>query len=411
MSIKVNELLSSIGRRIRKVATGSELLFLYELDKYSKAILGQAIDLTGIQIMKNIQGSEQFSFVVNNGLDVGFTPDRESLADYSKSVRFFFTKTVEGVVFESVRDDEVIYNFDSNPSANLVLHGENRAASYISLVAYLIVKAVKEGKQVPKLIINHEKYTQTEGEYSHLMILKDYGNKLLKDLVDIKYSSPWGLQPEWEAFVIYNRQKGFMNRPYTTTEKYKLLKKHFNVGDVVLYYQRAKASIGKTITKLTACYPAVIQYFDDKVIKITYYPTVATRLTKHVELAQLEEEFEDRDEESIYTQEDYNKFIVCNETISLTEMGVDVLTFVEQSFIIRPIDDDFTYQCFKTPEGTEMVKLSTLDTIYAVFEDRGVNYNKESFLTKYFAPRNRVPVYDTYMQRLQEYERGRQVLE
>ena len=39
-------------------------------------------------------------------------------------------------------------------------------------------------------------------------------------------------------------------------------------------------------------------------------------------------------------------------------------------------------------------QLDIYDTIYAVFEDRGVVYNKDKFVNTYFTSRKKVPVYD-----------------
>lgn len=397
-AISINDLLPR-GVRIRKIQTGSELLLAYELDKYAKKMLGATLSLSDVSIAKELLSGEHFSFVVLNGLDVGIPTSRDNLVDYSKNKKYFFTDTVEGVVFSKVTPEEVVFDFEYDINANHKVHGENRSAAYVSLMAYLIVKAKAEGVQIPKLIIDHENYNQQELEYVDLFILKMYGNKVLKGLVEIRYSKAWGYQPEWEAFVIYHRQRGLMNGEYTAVEKFKHLRKNFEVGDVVLLYQRTKGARGKTINQLKACYPAVIRYFDQNTIKLSYYPIVQTLLTRHMELEEVEHHFEDEGRESIYTQEDYDRFIVCNETFNLTEIGVDTCTWTETTFFIKPVDFDGSYQYFRTEEGIDKVFLSTLDTLYAVFEDRGVDYNREKFLNTYFRPKNRIPVYDQYMAR------------
>lgn len=391
--LSINDLLP-LDRKVKKIATGSELLLAYELDKYAKLMLGSRLSLSDVQIVKRVQGSEQFSFIVTNGLDIGFVPDHENLTNYASRQNLFFTKTVEGVEFKSKTEDAWTYNFSHNTYANREVYGASRSAAYVSLIAYMMVKARIEGVKCPKLIIDHESHAQLELEYVDLLILKNYGNKILSDLVEIKFSKNVKQQPDWEAFVMVNRQRGFMDKEYSTTEKFRYLKKNFQVGDVVLYYQRAKGAKGKTINKLTACYPAVIRAFDKNGIKISYYPLVETKVTRHIILSRLEDEYEGKVE---YTDEDFNRYTVCNATISLTDIGVDMLTFTELSFILKPIDFDGSYQYFKTKNGYDNVWLSTLDTIYAVFEDRGVEYDKDRYLTLYFRPKNRIPVYDQYL--------------
>jgi hypothetical protein len=391
--IGLNELLP-ITEKVRKIQTGSELLLAYELSKYTQTMLGADFSLADINISKELLTGEHFSFVVTNGLDVGFVPARESLVDYSASARYFFNGTVDGVSFKKVTPEEVVYSFEHNVKANNVLHGENRSAAYISLVAYLMVISYRDGVPMPKLVIDHENYNQQELEYVDLFILLTYGNCLLKDCVEILYSTAWGFQPDWEAFVMQNRQRGLMNDEYTMTEKHRHLKKNFEVGDVVLRYTRSKGAKGKTINKLTSCFPAVIRYFDQTCVRLQYFPLVRTRLTHHMELEEVSRSFEDEKKDSIYNDDDYERFLMPNSQESLVELGVGTCTFTETIFFIKPVDFDGSTQCLRTAEGSDMLWLSTLDTIYAVFEDRGVDYNKEKFLQTHFYSKGRTPVYD-----------------
>jgi hypothetical protein len=382
---------------LKEITTGSELLLAYELGKYAKEMLGKELSLSGVNISKDLLSGEHFSFVVNNGLDVGFEPDRTELADYSRNAQYFFTKKADGVDLRKETKNEVVYSFEHNTEANHTRN--NRSAAYVSLVAYLMVNSKHDGAQMPKLIIDHETYTHQNLEYVDLFILKNHGNEILKDLVEIKYSQLNEVQPDWEAFVMYHRQKGLMDREYSITEKFNHVKENFEVKDVVLYYERVKPTSSGTIKKLTACYPAVIREINENSIKLSYYPIIQTRLTRHMELAEIDQNFEDEERESIYTKDDYERFDIRNETIQLAEIGVDTCTWIEQSFFIKPIDFDGSEQTFKTKDGVVTVWLSTLDAIYAVFEDRGINdYNKEKFLRTYFQPSNRQPVYDQYVQ-------------
>lgn len=393
--ISINELLPT--GRVRKIQSGSELLFAYELDKYAKIMLGKEVSLQDVTIAKELLSGEHFSFVVMNNLDVGFVPSRDTLADYSKNSRYFFTETVEGVNFSSVTEDEVVYSFEHDTSANRKLHGDNRSAAYVSLMAYLIVKSQVEGVPVPKLVIDHEQYNQQELEYVDLFVLQDYGNKMIKDMVDVRYSTAWGFQPEWEAFVIFNRQLGRMNQEYTMGDKFKYMKKHFEPGDVVLLYTRTKGAQGKTINKLKECHPAVITSFNNNTVHLTYFPIVQTTTTRVMELEAVANSYEEEGEESIYSSDDYDAFVVAEETFNFTEIGVDMCTWIETTFFIKPVETDGTYQYFSTDEGMDHVWLPTLDTIYAVFEDRKVKYNKEKFLQTYFYSQKRTPIYDQYV--------------
>lgn len=397
-TISINYLMPN-GLELKKIETGSELLLAYELDKYAKVMLGKRLSLSGIEIAAELQSREHFSFVVTEGLDVGFIPSLKTLADLTKYPRLFFNGSVEGVEFRSRSDSEYVYAFDDK-SSNQVLHGENRSAAYVSLVAYLLVKSKRDGTPIPKLIIDHENYNHQEQEYDDLFVLILYGNQILKDIVELKYqyekNDKHRIQPEWEAFVAFHRQRGFMNREYTTTEKFEYLKENFEVHDVVLLYQLKKGPMSKTIYKVDSCYPAVIRYFDEHTIRLQYFPVVRTRLTHRMILDEVARSFEEN-QNSIYTFDDYNNFKDQVVTYSLTECGIEKYSFTELALIINVFDYDGSYQYFQTDNGIEKIWLQTPDTIFAVFEDRQVKeYNKEKFLQNYFYSRNKKPIYDRY---------------
>lgn len=403
-TISINDLLPA-GERIRKIQTGSELFLAYELNKYAKLMLGKEVSLADVSIAKELLTGEHFSFVVLNGLDVGFVPERDTLADITKKDKYFFKGTIDGVAFTETTPDKVVYSFTFDPNANRILHGDNRSAGYVSLLAYIMVKAKAEGaEKIPTLVIDHERYNPEELEYVDLFVLKNHGNTVIKNIIDVRYGSGWGLQPDWEAFVIYHRQLGVMNQEYSITEKFKYLRKNFEVGDVVLLYTRTKAAIGKSINKLKSCYPAVITYFDGTNIELTHYPIVETRLTRRVKLNDIIEDLEEENRESIYTTEDFERFSSYTESYNLTEIGIDTRTWVEQTFILKPHDFDGSVQHFKVNGRSTTLFLSTLETIYAVFEDRGVEYNKEKFLQTYFHSKNRTPIYDQFVVQEEETE-------
>lgn len=391
--IKVSELLPE-GKKLKKVVTGSELLFLYELDKYAKIILNKQLSLEGVTIVKQLRKEKIFSFVVLKGLDVGFEVNHKELASYADINRTFFTDTVEGIVFKEDTDEVVHYDFSEAYVENKKMNGDNRESAYISLVAYIIVRSINEGKPLPKIIIGTENYNFVNLEYHHLAILHDHGNKVLEGLVEWRGTND-KIQIGWEAFVMLQRQKGLMCRPYSPSEKAKLLKKNYNVGDVVLYYTRRKCTKGNTIVKLESCYPAVIDAINDNSVSITYYATIETELTRHMRL--LEEEAElDNAEDSLLMSEDFNRFLSHKEVLDLTSTGIDGYTYDESVFLLEPLDFDGCYQWLKCSKSQDYIWLSTLDAIYAVFEDRNVEYNREAYLDKFFTPYNRIPVYEQY---------------
>lgn len=423
---------------VKKIHSGSELLLAYELDKYLKKLAGKELSMKGISVAKELLSSMHYSFVVANGLNIGQQQEIQDLASYSKQLKYFFTGTVESVVFQEETADIISYNYNKDVIANSVLHGENRSASYVSLVAYLMVLAYINNEPYKKLFIDHSKYNERDREYVDLVILQLHGNKILKDLVEIDYNKNSKYEPTWEAMVVFNRQLGRMAREYSISEKYKYLSKNFEVGDVVLLYRTKGDASGKEISKLASCYPAVINSFDNQQIMLNYYPNVVTQLTNTMELNKIVQGL-DEEEKDIFTPEDYSMFTESKEFYHLVSFGIDKCTYLEETFILKPLDvfadtdgsiqhlksaglegqsfapnqlrlepsesDSSMYDAIRDAKSgmkTERCWMSTTDTIYAVFEDRGVQYNKEKFLETYFYSKGIVPVYDEYLNALEE---------
>lgn len=393
-SIKLKDILPQ-GKRLKRVVNGSELLFIYELDKYTKQFLGKKLCLEGVTILKSLQKEKLFNFVVHQGLDVGFEVDRSILKSYGSIAKSLFTDTVEGIVLKEDSVDVVHYDFNTAPRENRKLNGDNRESAYISLVAYIIVKAYEEGRTIPKIVIGTDNYVIVNLEYHHLYILSQYGNRVLEGVVDYKGSND-KIQVDWESYVMLQRQKGLMCRPYTPSDKMKYIKKRdFKVGDVVLLYNRTKCTKGNTIAKLESCYPAIIDSIGASEIQLRYYATVETSLTRYMKLMEAEEELDSK-ENSLLVGDDFDRFVPCKDVYDLTSIGIEGYTYDETTFILSPLDQDGSHQWLSNSKGQDYVWLSTLDTIYAVFEDRGVEYNREDFLDKYFRSKGRVPTYETY---------------
>lgn len=387
--VKLSDL---IGTNIKKVCSGSELMFLYELNKYSKELLDKEVDFGDIQIIKELHCNEYYSYVYSKGLDFNYIPLDEEIVDITEVSRKFFTSDLTGIVFEKKTAKEWIYDYNTDRTANLVLNKYNRSGGYVSLYAYMVVLFYQKGKAVPKLILQNTSPKQEELEYVDILILKNFGNCLLKNKVDIVYSKEVVIQPEWEAYITYNRQLGYMNHEIKLNDKIKYISKNFQVGDVVLYYRTEKAIKSKSIRKLLHCYPAVIRNITKTTIYLDYYPDITTKLTHRRELEQAEEICGGMFK---YTSDDYNRFSVCSLSLEILNTGFDLLVYLEDEFLLTPQNGVDTFeQYIVNSKGVESIYiLDTLNTIYAVFEDRGIEYNKERFLNRFF--KKQKPVYDT----------------
>ncbi|CAM3465151.1 MULTISPECIES: hypothetical protein [Paenibacillus] len=430
--IRLNELLP-LDKKVTTIYTGSELLLAYELDKYAQTLLKKKLVLSDVTISEELLIGEHFSFVVTNGLDVGFKPIG-TLKPYSD--RNFFTKSVEGVYFKKDTDDEVVFELQSDIMANQVLNASSKkSAGYISLIAYIMVRSAKVNKPIPKLIIDHGAVYPDGFEYVDLYILMRFGNSLLDGLVEIRYleeSSTDKIQLDkfyneaadgpseikehqfdWIAFVMQFRQRGWMNRFYNKAGKFQYLTSEFEKGDVVLLYERIGATESNP-GKLSECYPAVIEGFDEDSISLTYYPRVKTRLTEEIEIEAINsipEELRVAQKIPTYVREKGNRTLISHrddkimrydqETyffgktvkFNLNDFGVERYTYNENNFLQQLFETDGSYQFIPTNEGDKLAFFSTIDTVYHVFEDYNVEYNKDRFLEKYYYSKNRKPGY------------------
>ena len=387
-SIKLSELM---GKHIKKVFSGSELLYIYELNKYTKELLGADLDVEDIQMVKELRKGDYFSYVYSKGMNFNYIPIESELSDITEVSRRFFNSDLSGVVFETQTDDTWLYNYKTNTKANLVLNQYNRSAGYVSLYAYMVVNAYKMGKKVPLLVLENSSPKQEEFEYVDILILKNFGNCFLKDKVEVIFSKEVVIQPEWEAYIMYHRQLGLMLSEVKATDKFKYMTKNFEYGDVVLYYETDKAIKSKSIRRLMNCYPAVIKSVTKTGVSLEYYPDISTELTKKRELQKAEEicggEYK-------YSHEDYNRFPRCSINLDYFNFGVDTLFYTEDRYLLTPQNGTDSFKQYITnKDGIEGVyDMDTLNTIYAVFEDRHIRYNKEGFLNKYF--KKEKPLYD-----------------
>ena len=260
----------------------------------------------------------------------------------------------------------------------------------------MYILSYKNKKKVPKLVLKNTTPKQEEFEYVDIIILKNFGNKFLEGKVDIEYSRDVVTQPEWEAYVLYHRQLGFMNKEYNYNEKYKYISKKYQPGDVVLYYKTDKAIKSKSIRRLVNCYPALISDITKDNIKLVYYPDITTALTRRRQLEKAEEACGG---EYKYSKEDFEKFPACSITVDYFNLGVDLLLYMEDEFIFAPLNGTDKFEQYLVDKnGVEGVyELDTLNTIYAVFEDREIGYNKKKFLDTYF--KKTKPVYDEILGR------------
>lgn len=401
-------LLKVLGRTIKQLSSGSELLLYYELCKYARKSRFNVV-LGDIEVDSRFSKSAYFSFVRDSGVSLPKSLYSLDTAEYTEAQ--FFTGSLEKLIFYSQTDEEWVFYAYCGDYENKDLLYPNFSQALISLWAMVLMYNYFHDTHV-RLVIKEVAIQSLNSDYAELFVLKCHGNKLASmESLRVEYSEV-DFQPEWSAFHLYYNQMGYMNRVYSSYEKYELLRKNFVVGDVVLLYTRkAKKKSNKVrnlnfsntnvLGELVSCFPAVIQDIRQDSIRLNYYTFTDSKLTLRRKYEKAKEdslyEISSIACESLFTPDDYNKFPVINQTYSLYNLGVDVYTYNEGEFIFHVLDDDGKFEYLSNGVDEEYVFLNTPDIIYTVFEENHVKYNKERFLSKYF--RRKEPFYESYQNR------------
>jgi len=369
----------ALGKKLTNIETPMELLFLFELDKYTKEFLDERLDISGISVPKYLESTPLFSYVVMNGLKLNY--DMDKLPDYSY-IKFFKGKvrTKNGEGIHLVEEDGcVTYNYSSDVMKNKIMWVDGRPFSYVSLISYLIVKSYIEDKALPLLVIDHMlSYFHIQFEYSPLLILMNYGNKLLNGKIDLKIDKESRVKVEWESFVMHNRHLGYMDKEYTMNEKFNFLSRNYEVGDVVLLYTKKLAGKTDGIGKLVSCYPAIIKGMSNTHVFLHYYPNVKTVESYKKEINEVNNILISNGQEPHYSYDDLY-FSVSKENIPLSDIGIEGYSYLEKYLIIPCHDMDGTCQIV---DGVEDF-YNTVETVWVVFNDWGLDFDKQKFLKRY----------------------------
>lgn len=401
-SYSVNDFLPN--RKMKKVQTGSELLLIYFLRKYTLEMFGKELKLgKGVTIDRSLRKSPYFSFLVDSGIQLDYTVDRNDLASYAYMRLLLFTELFDKVVFLTETDEKVqfVYSHAYSASMEKLPNGTQFSMAYVSLVAYVLVRSKFLNKKPPHIVIGSESYIQKEGDYTDIMVLRDYGNEVLSGMLTVEVDKSWYLQPTWEAFVLHKQQLGYMNAESTTQEKYKYATEDFQVGDVLLRYTRIKGNKSDPMKRLKTCFPCVIRNISDKGVLIEYFPVVKTQLTAHMDMEFVKDTLEENGSvEGLLTPEDYNRWQCTREFLSYDSFGLDKLSFDEDTLLLKfhlPMTQDGTFQYVRDAENPNISKrvfMDTLNTTYAVLQDRKVDYNDRKFVMDYFTLRGLQPMYN-----------------
>lgn len=359
--------------------SGTELLFTYECRKY---LALEGIDLTaeGLDILDALLTGSYFAFVRNEGLVFDEPYMQAESGGFDR--RDYFLDTLDDI---NLGFNEDSINFTTRGDLKNKKYMTNFAYSpkcYLSLMAYVSVYNFIN-KTSLCLIIDNSTETAGAFEYSELCILQEYGNKLVSGDFLQMYVNDGYAQIPWEGFWMYNQQIGLMLKDYTTVEKFDELSANYIVGDVVLLYTKEKQVKSHKVTKLLSCVPCVIKSITESHIELNKYTDITTTTTMAEKIRELDSD--------LYSAVDVNEFYVARVKFDYSSIGVRGCTSLEEFFITDVVEGDYTIQYIEDVEngGITSVQLDTIDTVYCVFKNRGVKFNEERFIAKYYTQKGK----------------------
>lgn len=377
--MKVSELVRTLsGKEIKTIMTGAECEFIGSLAYYMRLLKGEETELD-IEINPLVRAE-----FINRMQSLGVKIEGRVAGSYNVSN---FCRPMEKVMRYTVEKTATDWSFDvySNIIENShVNHGSG--TGYIPLLAYFLVNKYKDGTSGKLNII-----TKVSGpdDYISLIILKEYGNRLAEGFINIENCAMG--QVAWTAYVQMHKQFGHMTEVSDSIEKRKWLEDNdVKSGDVVLLYEIGKGN-NLSNRELTSCKIAIVNGIYDMNVGLDIIGTTELVLTQIERVSHIEY--------SNKTKEEYEGFYKRSQTISYTSLGIEYLVCDEDNMIMLPTPDDISTQLMILPDDNgewqlKHVVLDTIETIYAVLENRGIKYNKERFLNKYF--KDRVPFYDRF---------------
>lgn len=345
-------------RQIDEVYSVEEVYFLQEMQKEGERRGIQLEIPKSVRILEKIAKSEDYMYL-KTGLCA-----TQNVARYYK---------VEDIKIQIAYTLYVIEEAEEWEK----LRGYSVACGYVKVCVQYIWDKWLEGKKPTELDLTlQKKGLQDPAEFRVVLILQMYGNRFLKGL-RVKYGKIQNdVQPEWEAYVQYRKERGYMEREYARLEKYAYMTSEYAVGDVVLYYRREKRVKSKAITPLLSCYPAVIQAITQKGVTFVYYPNIETKLTRARRVTALERERP----EYVASPEDMLHFAALPLTIEWSGVGVDgYIGEDEEEFLLGVIDGVDTHRQYIIEGGkVENKEFTTRELIHYVFQERGLEYNYAS---------------------------------
>ena len=392
------------GSNVHSIKTGSELYLIYMLDKYCHIFMNKSLDIEGLTVDKHILKSPYMAFLRQRAfmthINLPFLDKKEEFAwlQSHKLNNIFTADDLRSVVPTAQDDNAVEYSFVYDVKENRIMRYGAIRLAYVNLVAMNIVYNFANNKH-RIILINNSQATPKAEEYNDLIVLRDFGNKLLTPNICLfTFAEGDKTQPDYEAWVAYHKQRGYINPKkgsYDSKEKFRAAKAAFPVGTPVLVYRRKKTTKNLNLHEpYNSCTLAVVREISEQGITVDEIPAPETKLTQKKSVEALIAA-----NPTCYSVNDIYTFHVAAKTYTWNSVGIGAVYSGESVLMTEVFEEDGTKQWFTDGVNTVCVEVNTRETVYAVLVDRKIPFNREKYLQKYFVPFNKVPVYDQWAQR------------
>lgn len=390
--------------RVTTIKTGSELYLAYCLNLYSCKELGVPFSIENCTIDKAIMTCTYMAYCLRSAYitNAQLPLSDEEKQTWMKNQRWssFYSSDVSFIKPVSIDANSVVYSRVQGSLNDDIDFMRQRGTGYVHLLAYNIIRNYKEGTH-RMLYIDGSSFIPDRHEYSNLYILSQYGNRLITpDLCSFTFAEDKSVNPEYIAWIDEKQQRNKHNMVYSPKTKYSYTKSkgRYLEGDVVLIYKTRDPMKRKEYAPLVACILGVIQEIKPDGITFLEIAKPETKLTQWHTITNIIESSRARGVKSVYTDQDKRSFSPVIRSYTWEVIGADDLSYNEGIFFTRPFSDDGTSQWLSDGVNEQEVFLNTVETCYAVLTDRGITFNKQRFMQRYF-PNNTLPIYEVWEQR------------
>lgn len=419
IELKETTLAEIVGedRSFNTIQSGAEMLLLYYINKELRQY-GLFIDLEKFEYNPRLCYSTEVSYVASKGYSFLYDRFNTDILSFERVDNKFFEQSLDEVQFDMDATKENALVFDEDRcTENRVVHGSYSRTAYVALTAKAFVLFFLDGKRLEHLTFDSASTVINGESYHFVPILMYEGNRAFVWSITYIPLSSTPLDRKnltigimWTAHNLYLEQLGYGIVQSTMKEKYEYIEENFPVGSVVWLYQKKLKKKKKRKEDLDMeehnnnknlslfqIFPAIVRSITERSVSLEKIRNMNTRVGRLAEI----EEYNAKQEEITEIEQDFfntdyaHKIDTHIEEFPYPNLGVEVLSFTEEYFIQRPVDTEKVPVRLYVDNSRDMnVEMLTLDALYAMLEDWGIDYDKTRYRVEYMGKRK--PEYEKY---------------